>query len=173
MPKPRVKRHAVIQPLDQPYRFIPLTQGQTAIVDVGDFEGLSRWNWHAQRTPDSRKFYAARYDVDRKSNTQMTSEILKTRQTVDHKDGNSLNYRRKNLRKCTDSQNVSNVLRPARNNTSGFRGVSRFRNSWRTHIRKGGKVVALGTFKTAREAALIYDREARALHGKFAFQNFR
>ena len=60
MPKLRVKRHAVTQPLDQSYRLIPLTQGQNAIVDVEDFEWLDQWNWCAQWT--GRHFYAVRHD---------------------------------------------------------------------------------------------------------------
>jgi hypothetical protein len=34
----RVNRHAVIQPLDQSYRIIPLTRGQNALVDSTSFE---------------------------------------------------------------------------------------------------------------------------------------
>ncbi len=47
MPKRRMKRHAVTQPLDPSYRLIPLTQHQNAIVDTADFDWLSQWNWHA------------------------------------------------------------------------------------------------------------------------------
>lgn len=43
--KRHVKRHEVVQPLNESYRLIPLTQGQNAIVDVNDFGRLSKWNW--------------------------------------------------------------------------------------------------------------------------------
>ena len=41
---------------------------------------------------------------------------------VDHKDHNSLNNRRSNLRVCTNQQNCFNQ-RVSKNNTSGFKGV--------------------------------------------------
>lgn len=60
MPKRRMKRHAVTQPLDTDYRFIALTQNKNAIVDASDFESLNEFNWCAQWHQDSHKFYAVR-----------------------------------------------------------------------------------------------------------------
>lgn len=79
MPKNRVKRHAVTQPLDKPYRLIPLTQGKNAIVDLENFSWLSQWNWCAGR--QRGKPYAVRaFDK-----MPMHRLILKCREDVDHK----------------------------------------------------------------------------------------
>jgi hypothetical protein len=55
-PKYRVARHSVEQPEDPSIRLIPLTQGQVAIVDVGDFAALDRWNWSAHWNPCTKSF---------------------------------------------------------------------------------------------------------------------
>jgi hypothetical protein len=58
-----VKRHAVTQPLDTSYRYIPLTRNLNAIVDADDFDWLSKWNWHAVWNPCTKSFYATRTNV--------------------------------------------------------------------------------------------------------------
>ena len=57
-----VKRHAVVQPLDQSIKLIPLTQGRNAVVDAVDYEWLMQWNWCAAWCPITRSFYATRRD---------------------------------------------------------------------------------------------------------------
>lgn len=90
---------------------------------------------------------------------------------ADHEDLNKLNNRIRNLRDATGAQNKHNVG-ILRNNTSGFKGVSRFKDSidrpWRAQIRLNGERHYLGRFATAEEAAAAYSRAANSLHGKFA-----
>lgn len=40
---------------------IPLTQGQVALVDEGDFDSLNRFNWCAVWNSRSKTFYAVRH----------------------------------------------------------------------------------------------------------------
>ena len=49
-------------------------------------------------------------------------DIMNTSDVVDHKDGNTLNCRKYNLRCCTQSQNAKN-MRISTTNTSGVKGV--------------------------------------------------
>src|SRR5712664_3456881 len=119
--KIRVKRHAVTQPLDTSYRLIPLTQGQNAIVDLEDFEWLSQWNWCADWNSCTRSFYAQRRGNNRKTTLHRCILKCKHGEEGDHKNGDTLDHRRKNLRKCNRSQNMQNKTK-LRINTSGYKG---------------------------------------------------
>lgn len=92
---------------------------------------------------------------------------------VDHRNGNPLDNRRRNLRPCSRAENLWNRPR-YRNNTSGYKGVTYCRTPrlWRAQIAAHGKRYYLGYFKSARAAARAYDAAARELHGEFARVNF-
>lgn len=172
-----VKRHEVIQPLDQSYRLIPLTQGQNAIVDVEDFDRLSQWNWHARWNKCTKSFYAIRYERTaighRRRVASMANEVLGCLEEVDHRNHNTLDHRRDNLRKCTRIQNMQNQGLSAKNK-SGFKGVSwrKELGNWRARIQTNGKEITIGCFPSAEEGARAYDEAARKYHGEFAHLNF-
>lgn len=82
--------------------------------------------------------------------------ILKQNQyVVDHKNGNKLDNRRRNLRLCRHWQNMSNSKTP-KTNTSGFKGVSKHRNKWAANIKVNNKPFYLGVFNEKEEAYLNY-----------------
>jgi len=85
---------------------------------------------------------------------------------VDHKDGDALNNDPANLRLATRQQNAANA-RLAKNNTSGFKGVTRMGNKWVARIGEGGKH-RLGSFDTPEEAHQAYAQAAQKLYGEFA-----
>jgi hypothetical protein len=88
---------------------------------------------------------------------------------VDHRDRDTLNNRRHNLRLATHSQNQQNAYLQS-NNTSGFKGVS-FRPSngkWRVRIGVAGKRMHLGSYGTREEAYAVYCDAAKRHHGDFA-----
>lgn len=93
---------------------------------------------------------------------------------VDHINGIRNDNRKSNLRLCTSSENKCN--RPLTNaNTSGYRGV-RFdardgRHKWRAEIKKNKKIIWLGYFDTAEQAAIAYNEAAIIYHGEFARLN--
>lgn len=168
MRKPRVVRHAVTQPTDQSYRLIPLTQGQTAIVDAEDFAWLSQWNWCAVRRNSLGKFYAMRGQ-----HVSMHRMILDCKSYVDHINRDTLDNRRINLRMCSKKQNAYNRI--STKNKSGFKGVPMYkahRNGWVAQITVNYKYWYLGTFPTKEEAAVAYDKAAKELMGEFAALNF-
>ena len=169
MPKLRMKRHAVTQPLDQPYRLIPLTRNQNAIVDKEDFDWLNQWNWYACWNVFTNSFYAVRREG--KKVIHMTKQILgcKLKEMPDHKNHITLDNQRKNLRKCTKLQNNYNRRKP-KSNTSGYIGVS-YREDMKRWIARIGDIY-LGTFTTAEEAARARDEAAKKIHGEFAVLNF-
>ena len=176
----RVHRHEVVQPQDQSYRLIPLTQGVNAIVDADDYEWLNSWDWFAAWNAHTKSFYAVRnFTVSKNKRIilRMHRVILGCEapdEQGDHRNGNTLDNRRKNLRKCTQPQNARNS--PARiNNKSGYKGVS-FRKShgkWVAQINDPVKSSRyIGYFDSPEEAALAYDEAAKRLHGEFAVLNF-
>ena len=170
MPKRRVFRHEVVQPLDKPYRFIPLTQGQNAIVDVSDFASLSEFNWHADWSEKAKTFYARRnVYVGGKNNPMRMHQCITGAKETDHINGNGLDNRKENLRACTRTQNNCNRKAQSKN-TSGYKGVYRTANRkrWRVWIGVNGASKYIGTFDTPEQAAKAYDDAAKEMHGDFA-----
>jgi hypothetical protein len=86
---------------------------------------------------------------------------------IDHRDGNPSNDRWENLRRATRSQNSAN-RRLHRNNTCGYKGVSRDGGRWRAAICKNGRRHHLGIFSTPQAAHAAYAKAARKLFGEFA-----
>jgi hypothetical protein len=90
---------------------------------------------------------------------------------VDHANGNGLDNRRQNLRPADKPKNGMNTGAP-RNNTSGYKGVTRRGARWQANIGLDGRLLCLGTFATPQEAARAYDTVATEHFGEFAHPNF-
>jgi hypothetical protein len=86
---------------------------------------------------------------------------------VDHINGDRLDNRICNLRLGTKSQNHGN-RGPQKNNTSGYKGVSKGKNGWHAAIRLKGKTIHLGVYDDIDEARYVYARKAYELFGEFA-----
>jgi hypothetical protein len=155
-----------------PFRKIPLTQGQYAIVDPEDYEELARHKWYAVRKDG--KFYAVR--SRKNGNLKMHRVIIGALEgeIVDHKNGNGLDNRKANVRFATAQQNGWNKRKQRSNCSSKYKGVSweKKRNQWRARITFKGRVVHLGRFDTEEDAARACDAKARELFGEFAWLNF-
>lgn len=153
-------------------REITLTQGKVAIVDSEDFEYLSQFKWHAIKV--GHNWYANRgiEALGGYRNHRMQWDILG--KNADHKNGNGLDNRRENLRICTKAQNARNQRRVPTEVTpykGAHRKVYRYRVMWEAQIKVEGRVVYLGLFGTAEEAALAYNRAALIYFGEFAKLN--
>jgi hypothetical protein len=181
MPKRRLKRHSVTQPSDPSYRLIPLTRGQNAIVDTADYNWLNQWNWSAL-PHRSGKFYAMRngYTKGKKNcETILMHRVIlgcKDDELGDHKDHNTLNNRKSNLRITNYVGNGRNSVKKS-TNTTGFRGITSYitrRNikRWVARIRDGKTNSYIGCYESAKEAAKAYDEAAKRIHGEFASLNF-
>lgn len=158
-------------------KVIELTKGQVAIVDDEDFEYLAQWRWYFNPTTKGGEGfgYAVRmapneYNPRRK--IWMHLEILKPPSGMqgDHKNGNSLDNRRCNLRLATAAQNTQN-RRCFSNNKCGVKGVSPHVKGFTANINVNGKRRYLGKFKTVEEAKAVYDLAAIDLHKEFARLN--
>ena len=78
---------------------------------------------------------------------------------IDHRDGNTLNNQRDNLRIATRTQNNANAKTP-KDNRSGYKGVSfdKARGKYQAQCRVNGKKKHLGYFTTSQEAYAAYKR---------------
>lgn len=63
-------------------------------------------------------------------------------------------------------------IRLRKDNTVGYRGVTRVGTKFRAYIHLAGKQKHLGTFRKAEDAARRYDREAIKYFGEKALTNF-
>lgn len=98
---------------------------------------------------------------------------------IDHIDGNKLNNRKVNLRRCNASQNHMNYF--VRNKITGYFGVSMDRINrpsgktdiyFSVRIRTSEGRKRFGVYKTALEAAHAHDKYAKLHHTEFATLNF-
>lgn len=87
---------------------------------------------------------------------------------IDHVDGDPTNNRLKNLRLATFQQNMRNS-HVAKNNNSGFKGVSLNKKSGRyvSYVNLNNQHIHLGSFETAEEAY-----EARCKASKELYKDF-
>jgi len=87
---------------------------------------------------------------------------------IDHRDGDGLNNRWRNLRPATPSQNAANAG-VCSTNTSGFKGVTWNKKSqrWQAGIKKDGRSIHLGLFDAPETAHSAYTAKARELFGEF------
>ncbi len=167
-------------------RRIPLSRGFVAIVDAEEFEALSQFRWRARFNTCTRSWYVvrtARVVRDGKPQTvpiQMGRQILGLEsgdlRQVDHRNHDTLDHRRSNLRIATRKENCRN-RRKRSDNRSTFKGVSwdpivSRVGKWRVQIWYGGTNHTVGRFSDPIEAAKAYDRAAREHHGEFAQTNF-
>ncbi len=154
-------------------RRVELTRGYSAEVDAVDYERVAEFEWFAGGVDGA--VYAARHVRTPEGQVTVYMHRLLADapygKVVDHANGNRLDNRRANLRVCEQAENMRNVPRPS-HNTSGFKGVSATGERWRAYLTFQGKQRNLGTFDTAKEAALAYDRGAVEVFGGFARTNF-
>jgi hypothetical protein len=90
---------------------------------------------------------------------------------IDHINGNPLDNRRCNLRIVTPQQNCWHKTQNRKDNTSGYKGVTRHHEKWRAQIYKGGRQIRIGRFTNKIDAAKAYNDKAIDLFGEYAYLN--
>jgi hypothetical protein len=140
--------------------------GEIILVSDEDFERLSKYKWYLN---DSGYAITFSWDSKRKKSVHFRLHRILLGLTdpkiqVDHINGNRIDNRRENLRIVTNAINSRNKTVPSKSNT-GYYGVSfkKKQNKYRTYIFYNYKQIYLGTYDTAEEGALAYNKKAEEL----------
>ncbi len=151
-------------------KIIQLTREQVAQVDDEDFEYLNQFNWWV--TKKKSGYYAFRQEG--RNVIYMARQIMNAQKGdyVDHRNHNTLDNQKYNLRICTHSQNLQN-MKIRSGCSSRYKGVDFYKNrkKWRGKIKVGCKYVFLGLFEREDDAALAYNEAADKYFGEFAKLN--
>lgn len=148
---------------------IQLTRGAVAIVDDEDCEWLSAYKWYLSGDYALRsQKINGKYTSVRMHRQIMGIDGLIDTVQIDHINGNGLDNRRCNLRLCTAQGNARNK-RPNKKASSIYKGVYWHvrMQKWQSHLTCDGKIIHIGYFKSEIEAALAYNKKAKALFGEF------
>lgn len=145
---------------------IELTEGLITFVDDEDYDRILSFGVWKARKHVNGQYYAMC------GNTSMQRVVLNAvkGEVVDHKDGDTLDNRRSNLRVCTRQENAWNSK--ARRGKSRYKGVWWNYKKWSACYKKNRKTIYLGSFPTEEDAARAYDEAARREFGEFACTNF-
>ena len=147
-----------------------LTNGKYTLIDSEVHKSISAFSWNC-----SRNGYACRAAKigNKWTRVYMHRELARTPKgmSTDHINGNRLDNRKKNLRVCTHSENCKNRGNRIDNKT-GYKGVFPYGNGrFRVKIKLDGKMLHVGLYDTADQAARAYNRKAKELFGKYARLN--
>ena len=165
-------------PSEPSYLEIPLSRGLFAKVSPDKHHLVAHLSWYAQWAPSTQSYYAVHRGIGphgKRKSLRMSRVILGLgdgdKRVAEHiRSGDTLNNQDDNLRIGNYEGNNRNRRR-AKNNSTGFKGVSRSRNGkgFRVRIMLDGKQVELGeNFKTAEEGHAAYVAKARERFGEYA-----
>jgi len=144
------------------------------LIDDGATKILSH-KWGV--TKNISGFYAVRSDYSTgKKKTVILHRCITNcprGKVVDHKNGNTLDNRKSNLRICTIAENSKNQKKTYNGKTSVYKGVylKNKRNKYVAEICANRVKHHLGYFETEIEAAEAYNTAAIQYHGEFANLN--
>jgi len=141
----------------------------TTIIDKEDYILAKKYKWHY------RSGYIGSHDSNKR--TICLSHLLINPPDgfyVDHKDHNTLNNRRTNLRLATSSQSNMN-RRKMHNNKSGCSGVNCIKSKnkiiWIARISVNNKRIFLGRFNKLSDAIYIRKEAEKKYFGDFRCEN--
>ncbi len=142
------------------------------IFDKGDLEIIE--SFHLRVSCKSGCLYAQGHKKGESSKkVQALHRVLmnaKPGEVVDHKNGNTLDNRRSNLRVCRQAQNLQNKSKFKRKCSSAYKGVDWVKKDkrWRARVYKDGKQVFGSYFDNELDAAKAYNKNAKRFFGEFA-----
>lgn len=162
----------IIFPIGPSIAYVPLTQGQFALIDSEDVERVGMYRWCADFAEGTQTFYARTHaKIADRNSTRLHRFILDLEiGFCDHRNGNTLDCRKSNLRGASREQNRWNSKTP-KNNSSGIKGAqyNKRNDNWYSYIQIDGKKRFLGQFSTAQMAGNAYQKASVILQGEYAY----
>ena len=175
------------------FRRIYLGEGVWTLVSPKDYYVLNDYNWYL--SSNGTNFYAFRNAKIGPGKVKMVSmhrqimqhelhaalgtpnaehNNLSNKLLIDHKNNDTLDNRKINLRLATHSQNAYNRKKIKTKTSSKYIGVyfEKATGRWTVKIRTNGKRLWLGRFTSEIAAAKAYDKAAKKYHKEFAKLNF-
>lgn len=154
--------------------WLELTQGQVTIIDETDLERVGRYRWCAYKVGKLTKRYYVRTKLNGNKLTDLHRFITGAEkgQQVDHRNHNTLDNTRANLRICSHKQNQQNRP-PLKSKAGRFKGVfwRKKERAWYASIKINGVKKHLGSFEREEDAAEAYNIAASRYFGEFAYVN--
>lgn len=144
----------------------------TVYYDDEDHPLISKHKWYIGVLKNGYKSVRTTIEGKKVLMSRLITGVKYFYQKVDHKDHDTLNNRKDNLRVCTSSQNNQNRINKG---NQKYKGVCWDKNKrkWNVAIKKGDKVLNIGKYDDEELAARIYDVAAKMYHGEFANLNFK
>lgn len=161
---------------------VQLTRGLNALIDERDAGAIGYSTWF-KTGADERPYAATRARIADKFVLFLMHRVvvlgvagsIEYSCDVDHKNRDTLDNRRDNLRVATIGQNRANSRKKLwrGGKSSDYKGVSwhKRRCKWRAIIVKDKRQRELGFYDDEKDAARAYNRAALELHGEFACIN--
>ena len=151
------------------------------IIDLEDLEYVKsldlHWHLFVKQTGDVYA-HATKYNgiINGKrsySTFYLSQKIMRTDVgcIVDHKDHNTLDNRKSNLRITETTYNLKNRETRNKNNTTGFRNVCFFHGEYVVQLQINGKNKVLGKFKDVDDAGQFAEQMRQKYYGEFAGNN--
>lgn len=148
-----------------------LPQGYYTIIDADDFEIVSKHTWRLEFTGRNPELPYPITTIKGKNTAMHRLLIGVSGGIVDHRNRNTLDNRKCNLKIVTRQQNAFNSF--PRKGSSKYKGVSwdKVQSKWYAKIKLNDKAIALGRFKCEKDAARAYNAKAKKLFGEYAYFN--
>ena len=147
-------------------------KGYQFFFDLEDFDKIKNYYWEVQKGANGYLYLrtcinSTNYTM---SNFIMKGKSKEDKTIYDHKNRNSLDNRKNNLRIASVSENGMNV-KTRKNNTSGMTGVQQAKDGkWIATIRIDKKRTYLGRFEKKDEAIIERLKAEKEYYGEFAPQ---
>ncbi len=149
------------------YALLALKGGEYAMIDIEDAERVERYEWAVHRLMNGQRYVRQA----RANGIRLHRFILgATDIPVDHVNGDTMDNRRANLRRCSQANNIRNGQKQ-RYGKCASRGVARARGrKFVARIMFNGEHIFIGSYETEELASKAYRAKAKELFGAFASQ---
>lgn len=146
------------------------------IIDLEDLERVINfpYTWFAKYNHTNDEYYVVAsvyYPELQQSRPIFLHQFLMNAngKDVDHKNNDTLNNRKSNLRVVEESNNSKNRKGRNKNNTSGYRNVSwdKKYNKWIVQMQINGKNKKIGSFDDVHEAGKFAEEMRQKHYGEF------